>query len=96
MKHSLKVTLVLLGMFFIAQMIGLFIINSYSPKTFQIQDENGTFINVTSHNLPYGMEPPQGLNPNTSLISIIVAIIMEFVNQGMKIFLFARLTVLLL
>jgi presenilin-like A22 family membrane protease len=79
MKHSVKITLILLTMFFLAQLIGLFIIGSYSPKSQVILDENGTAHNVTSYNLPYGMEPPQGLNPDMSLISIIFAIILAVV-----------------
>lgn len=75
MKHSLKVTLILISMFFIAQLIGLFIINAYSPTTEQVLDENGNVINVTSYNLPYGLEPPQDLSPKASLISIIISII---------------------
>jgi presenilin-like A22 family membrane protease len=43
MKHKLKITFLLLGMFLITQFIGLYVINHY----FQQQDE-----------LPYGLEPP--------------------------------------
>lgn len=74
MKHNVKITILLIAMFLIAQMIGLFVINSYKPQVKEIVSENGTVTNVTSYNLPYGMEPPQDIKPGVSLISIIVAI----------------------
>ncbi len=67
MKHTLKITLIILGMFFLTQLIGLAVINAYAPTT----DET----NQTFYNLPYGLEPPQDINPGTSLISIVIAII---------------------
>jgi len=79
MKHSIKITLVLLGMFFIAQLIGLAVIDSYSPKIVEVFDENGTLINKTVHNLPYGMEPPENIDPKSTLISIIIAIVLAVV-----------------
>src|SRR3989338_7391600 len=44
MKHKLTIVLVLLGMFLITQLIGLYVVKHYS------QDEN---------KLPYGMDPPK-------------------------------------
>jgi|SRR3989344_4027509 len=79
MKHSVKITIILLGMFFLAQLIGIWVVNSYSPEIKQVTDENGTVTNVTSYNLPYGMEPPQDINPKASLISIIIAIAIAIV-----------------
>ncbi|MEK6850564.1 MAG: presenilin family intramembrane aspartyl protease [Nanoarchaeota archaeon] len=75
MKHSIKITILLLSMFFIAQLIGLGVISIYSPHVTQITDENGNIVNFTSYNIPYGMEPPQGLDPSVNLISIVIAII---------------------
>ena len=57
MKHNLKITLILLSMFFITQLIGLAVINAYSSP--------GT-------ELPYGMQPPE-ISPGMSLTSIIIA-----------------------
>lgn len=79
MKHSIKVTIILLTMFFIAQLIGLFIINAYSAKTIEYVDENGTAFNKTVYNIPYGMEPPEDLDPSVNLVSIIFAIILAVV-----------------
>ena len=75
MKHSVKITILLLIMFFMAQLIGLGVVSIYSPQITQGIDENGNIINVTSYNIPYGMEPPQGLDPGENLISIVIAII---------------------
>ena len=61
-------------MFFITQLIGLFVISKYSPEIKQVVDENGTITNTTSYNLPYGMDPPQNVTPQGTLISIIFAI----------------------
>jgi len=73
MKHTWKITLTLLAMFFAAQLIGLLVVNIYSPHVLQVQ-VNGTTTNVTSYNLPYGMEPPQNTNPSSTLLSIIISI----------------------
>ena len=75
MKHSLKITLILLAMFFLSQLVGLSVIHSYSPTISQTTDANGTIVNVTNYNLPYGMAPPQGTDANVNLISIVLAVI---------------------
>ncbi|MFC1682360.1 presenilin family intramembrane aspartyl protease [Nanoarchaeota archaeon] len=54
MKHNLKITFILLGMFLITQFIGLYVINHYS----QTKIIDGQEINVTAPELPYGMETP--------------------------------------
>ncbi len=73
MKHSVKITLLLLAMFFVTQLIGIAVISSYSPQTTQVTTESGEIINVTNYNLPYGLEPPKEINPKESLISILIA-----------------------
>lgn len=75
MKHSVKITFLLLSMFFITQLIGLAVINTYSPHTKQIAGENGTIKNVTTYNLPYGTEPPEEIYPLANAIMFIIAII---------------------
>ena len=71
MKHSLKITLILITMFVFAQLIGILVIHQYSPQTSQIS-LNGTSTNVTSYNLPYGFEPPEQ-DASTNIISIIIS-----------------------
>lgn len=58
MKHTLKITFILLGMFLLTQFIGLFILNQYSPENQVFVDSSGNTTNVTTYNLPYGMDPP--------------------------------------
>lgn len=61
MKHTFKITLILLVLFLVAQLIGISVTASYS-----------SFSNNT---LPNWIAPPKDIAPQTSLISIIVAII---------------------
>ena len=60
MKHSVKIVLLLLLMFFITQMIGLAVINAYAAN---------------NYNIPYGLSPPKEVNHAASLASISFAII---------------------
>ena len=74
MKHTIKITAILLAMFFIAQMIGLYVANAYKPEIKQIVNQTtGEITNETVYNLPYGLEPPQEIKPQESVISIIIA-----------------------
>ncbi|MBI2452519.1 hypothetical protein HYV50_05620 [Candidatus Pacearchaeota archaeon] len=74
MKHSWKITSLLLGMFLLTQLIGLFVIEQYKPEIKQVVDNEGNSINITSYNLPYGMDPPKDISPEVSVISIIFAV----------------------
>jgi len=56
MKHNTKITIILIAMFLITQIIGLYVINFY---------EN------SENELPYGMEPPEEINTQTSIFSIL-------------------------
>ncbi|MEI6849828.1 MAG: presenilin family intramembrane aspartyl protease, partial [archaeon] len=79
MKHSIKITIVLLAMFLLAQFIGLAVINSYNPHSIEVKNENGTLINATTYNLPYGMGPPEGVTPEGNIFSIVIALIIAIV-----------------
>jgi len=74
MKHNIKITTLLLLMFLVTQLIGLTILSIYSPKIIQTTDEEGRELNITTYNLPFGMDPPQNTDPGVNLISIIIAI----------------------
>ncbi|MSS75289.1 hypothetical protein EXS73_03720 [Candidatus Pacearchaeota archaeon] len=74
MKHTLKITLLILGLFIATQLLGLVILNDYRPEVL-VFTFNGTEVNQTVHNLPYGLEPPQQ-EPAYSLISFIIAFIL--------------------
>jgi len=60
MKHSLKIVLVLISMFLVAQIIGLAVTNVYAGN---------------NDDIPFGMNPPEDVNPSSSLLSIVFAII---------------------
>ncbi|MBU0466582.1 MAG: hypothetical protein KJ718_05365 [Nanoarchaeota archaeon] len=51
MKHSLKITFLLLAMFLLAQLLGIFVVSKYAPDTAV---------------LPYGMEPPEDIEPRSA------------------------------
>ena len=73
MKHEVRITVILLSMFIATQLIGLFVIDAYSPKIVS-QVVNGTVMNVTvSQEIPYGMQPPE-VKPEISIISIIISL----------------------
>lgn len=84
MKHDLKITLVLLAMFLATQIIGLIVIDAYSPlKTIQVKIDGKVVEKTTGGNitLPYNMEPPKmGMEVVPSImISILLATLIFFV-----------------
>ena len=79
MKHPKKLTLILICLFLVSQILGLFVINNYSPKVIQMDDGSGNYVNVTKYNLPYGTEPPGEINPKSTLFSIIFSIVIAIV-----------------
>ncbi|MFH0831601.1 MAG: presenilin family intramembrane aspartyl protease [archaeon] len=81
MKHNLKITALLLAMFLFTQLLGLAVINAYSPRIEKVF-VNGTVQNVTVQTeIPYGMQPPE-MQPWEALqsigVSIILAVIIMF------------------
>ncbi len=82
MKHSWKITLILLGMFLLTQLIGLAVIYSY------------TFI----PQLPYGMEPPEIKTTiefwsvfESMIIAFIIAVALMFILSRFKVALIMRI-----
>jgi len=85
MKHNIKVTLIIVSMFIIAQFIGLLVVSNYDTyfgKTSQTLIANGTISNQTipdmsiiRDNLPPQTEIETPVDYVTILSSIIVAII---------------------
>lgn len=74
MKHTVKITLILLAMFLVTQLLGLFVVNSYLPHTQTILNQTtGIYENITViQPLPYGMQPPE-MQAAPSLISLIIS-----------------------
>ena len=70
MKHTIRVTALLVLFFFLAQIIGLFVVNQYidHKKTAQTQT-------IVYKDLPLGIERPEVKNQSTSFIWITIAII---------------------
>ena len=76
MKHTYKITILMLSVFFLTQIIGLAITKEYininqhiNPETKAVTKE------LVSKDLPYSIERPQ-VNESTSYIWIVVAIIL--------------------
>lgn len=74
MKHSLKITIILIFMFVFSQLAGIGVISLYSPDIVQQTDESGNLTNVTQYHMPFGTNPPKNVDPGASLISIVIAI----------------------
>jgi len=74
MKHSLKITTILLIMFVITQFIGLYVVNYYS--TTKIIE--GTIVNVSAPSLPFGLETPE-LKEDKDYNQVFVSIILAFI-----------------
>lgn len=70
MKHTLKVTLALVAFFFLAQVVGLLVVNQYIDHKRTIETKE-----VVYKPLPYNLERPEVKNQSTSFIYITIAII---------------------
>ena len=74
MKHKLAIILILMGMFLVTQVIGLYVVNHYS------QEDN---------QLPYGMEPPE-IKENKDFFNIFPSIIIAFIIAIVLFFLLTK------
>lgn len=75
MKHNIKITLILLSMFVVAQFIGLYVTSYYQSS---------------EHNLPLGMETPR-IEKNTDYYSFFSSIIFAFVIAVLLLFLLTKI-----
>ena len=64
MKYDMKITTLLISMFLITQLIGLFVIDFY---------------NSSENPLPYGMEPPEELREKDQVGSILFAFVIAII-----------------
>lgn len=64
-------------MFFAAQLIGIYVTNAYLPeqKEIVINETSGETKNISEYNLPYGLDPPENIEPKTSVFSIMIALV---------------------
>jgi presenilin-like A22 family membrane protease len=79
MKHNIKITAILLGMFLIAQFIGLFVTSQYIPEKQKIYDNKTGNLSenyLEINKIPYGMHPEENEKPGffNIVISFIIAI----------------------
>ena len=76
MKNPVKITILLLAMFLLAQLIGIYVSSVYQPQiTQEYNQTSGNIENKTQYNIPYGFEPPQDVSPESSVASIVIALI---------------------
>jgi len=74
MKHNLKITALLLSMFIITQLIGIYVVNYYSPE------------NIT---LPFGLDPPRP-EQASDYASFFSGIVLAFIIAILLLFLFTK------
>jgi len=75
MKHSWKITAILLLMFIITQFIGLYVVNYYSP----VRVVDGAVVTVNSPDLPFGMESPKIEKESDYFYKILPSLIVAFI-----------------
>ena len=74
MKHTLKVTAIILAMFLLTQVIGMYVVNHYST----VRTVNGISENVTAPEIPFGLEteePKSADEFNQVMIAVIIAFV---------------------
>ena len=95
MKHTFRITSILIGMFLLSQLIGIFVIGVYAPQVTQVLNGDGILEDFTSHGLPFGLEPPPGITPGATLVSIVfamaIAVFIMLILIKFKVELFLRL-----
>ena len=85
MKHNLKITFLLLGMFIATQFIGLYVVDYYSS----VRIINGEMQNVSAPALPYGMQTPE-VQEEMDFYKFFPSIILAFILAISILFLLTR------
>ncbi len=75
MKHSLKITILLVILFFVAQILGLYIVNGYTEVK-QVIVGNVTYEEKVWEPLPYNVERPE-FEEKTSYIPLFIIILVS-------------------
>jgi len=91
MKPTLKITLIILSMFIVTQLIGLYVVNFYSP----IKVVDGKQVQVEAPSLPLGLETPE-VRTNWEFTQILISIIISFVIAILIIFFLTKFKVTLI
>jgi presenilin-like A22 family membrane protease len=74
MKHNVKITAIIIGMFLLTQFIGIYVVDHYSTK----QVINGEVVEVVAPSLPFGLETPN-IKENREFNQAFVSILFAFV-----------------
>lgn len=74
MKHNLKVTAIILGMFILTQFIGIYVVDYYSS----VKIVQGNLIDVEAPDLPFGLQTPD-LKETREFSQAFVSILFAFV-----------------
>ncbi len=77
MKHSKNITIILLTIFFLTQVIGLFVIDSYATTKTEVVDGQ-EIETVTYEKLPYDIERPNFKQETSFLPMLIMVLIVTF------------------
>ncbi len=85
MKHTLKITIILLAMFLVTQFIGLYVVNHYSP----VKVVEGQVQNVSAPSLPFGLETPK-VQKESDYRGFLYVILVAFVIAISLLFLFTK------
>ena len=75
MKHNIKITIILIAMFIVTQLLGLYVVNHYL---------------VQDNELPYGMKPPVAEQESDFYTSFLPSIIIAFVIAISLLFLLTK------
>jgi presenilin-like A22 family membrane protease len=86
MKHKPKIVAVLIAMFLVTQLIGLYVVNHYSSERIV----NGEYTNVSAPDLPLGLEPPEIQQEKDFWSTYFPSLIFAFVVAISLFFLLAR------
>lgn len=101
MKHTIKVTYILIAMFLIAQLVGIFVASVYAPETISVINQtSGEIIEKTEYlNLPVIFQPPKEITPTSAttsiMIALFIAVSLMFLLMKLKAETFLRLWFLL-
>ena len=88
MKHTAKITIILVLMFIVTQLIGLAVIHAYTPQNIQVEI-NGTLQNVTYDPLPSWFQQPD-VKEDLDFWRILPSILIAFVIAIGIIFLLSK------
>lgn len=75
MKHNRKVTAIVLALFLLTQLIGLYVVNSYSPQKIV----NGKVVNQTAKVIPYGMGFQENNTQKLDAVSVLFSFLFSLV-----------------